>query len=46
LSPLQVLQKWGVANWRLSCRTVVGANNQPGTVRFKINPQRGFTNKK
>jgi len=26
-------------NWRLSCRTVVGADNKPGEVKFRILPQ-------
>jgi ferredoxin len=41
-----VTRKWGAANWRLSCRVIVGATNTPGTVRFKLMPQAPFTKKK
>lgn len=41
-----VLKKWGAANWRLSCRTVVGAVNTPGNVRIKLTPQKPFNKKK
>ena len=27
-------------NWRLSCRTIVGANNKKGDIKFKILPQK------
>lgn len=41
-----VIDKWKGATWRLSCRTIVGATNQAGVVRFKVTPQKGFTDKK
>lgn len=37
-----VIDKWKGANWRLSCRTVVGVKNEAATVRFKLQPQKGF----
>lgn len=29
-------------SWRASCRTIIGADNKPGTVRMKLKPQSGF----
>lgn len=37
-----VLNKWKAPTWRLGCRCVVGAVNEPGTVRFKLTPQAPF----
>jgi ferredoxin len=40
-----MLKKWGVVNWRLSCRCVVGPDNAPGAIKFKVTPQRPFNKK-
>eukprot|EP00607_Mallomonas_marina_P001934 CAMPEP_0182428798 /NCGR_PEP_ID=MMETSP1167-20130531/23728_1 /TAXON_ID=2988 /ORGANISM="Mallomonas Sp, Strain CCMP3275" /LENGTH=282 /DNA_ID=CAMNT_0024611911 /DNA_START=169 /DNA_END=1017 /DNA_ORIENTATION=+ len=36
----QMVTKKRPNNWRLSCRTIVGANNRKGSVKFRILPQR------
>jgi len=41
-----VTRKWGAANWRLSCRVVVGATNAPGVVRLRLMPQAPFIRKR
>lgn len=41
-----VIDKWKGANWRLSCRCVVGADNKASNVKFKLTPQRAFNKKK
>jgi ferredoxin len=46
LSPPQADEKRIIAgrplSWRASCRTVVGPNNQPGTIRLQTQPQSNF----
>lgn len=37
-----VLKKWQAPTWRLGCRCVVGAINEPGFVKFKLQPQKPF----
>lgn len=41
-----VTEKWGAANWRLSCRVVVGPTNAPGKVRIRLLPQVPFIKKR
>lgn len=31
-----VLKKWNAVNWRLSCRTVIGAVNEAGKIRLEV----------
>merc|ERR1712146_775167 len=37
-------EKWGVVNWRLSCRTVIGPENKEGNIKIKLQPQKRFRN--